>query len=75
MKRIKIVLGFVLVLASAVLFARAQTKDVKGSAMGKVEKTPSLHQVAHYPTMMDDISRIWGCGEENRRRAFVHRCD
>ena len=53
MKRIKIVLGFVLVLASAVLFARAQTKDVKGSAMGKVEKTPSLHQVAHYPTMME----------------------
>ena len=33
--------------------ARAQTKDVKGSAMGKVEKTPSLRQVAHYPTMMD----------------------
>jgi creatinine amidohydrolase len=53
MKRIKIVLGFVLVLASAVLFARAQTKDLKESAPGKVEKTPRPRQVANYPTMMD----------------------
>jgi creatinine amidohydrolase len=52
MKRIKRVV-VVLVLVSAPLLARTQTKDVKGSAMGAVEKTPSLRQVAHYPTMMD----------------------
>ena len=43
----------VLVLASAPFLVRAQTKDVKGSSQGKVEKTPSVRSVAHYPTMMD----------------------
>jgi hypothetical protein len=50
MKRIKIVV-VVLLLVSTPLLARAQTKEVNGSAIGKVEKTPSLRQVAHYPTM------------------------
>jgi creatinine amidohydrolase len=53
MKRIKIVIVAVLVLACTPLLARAQTKDVKGSATGKVEKTPNPRQLANYTTMMD----------------------
>ena len=75
MRRIEIVV-VVLVLVSTPLLARAQTKDAKGSAMGEVEKTTSPRQVAYYPTMMDmTFSRVWGCGEKNRCRAFVDRCD
>jgi Creatinine amidohydrolase len=52
-KQITIGVGVVLVLMSASLLVRAQTKDLKESAPGKVEKTPRPRQVANYPTMMD----------------------
>jgi creatinine amidohydrolase len=53
MKRVNIVVVVVVVLASTSLVARPQTKDMKGSVIGKVEKTPRLRQVANYPTMLD----------------------
>jgi creatinine amidohydrolase len=53
MKPVNIVVAVVLALASTPLVARPQTKDVKGSAIGKVEKAPRLRQVTSYPTMLD----------------------
>jgi len=53
MERVNIAVVVVLALASTPLVARPQTKDVKGSAIGKVEKAPRLRQVTGYPTMLD----------------------
>jgi len=50
MKRVVVV---ALVLASTSFVALSQTKDVKGPAIGKVEKTARLRQVPNYPTMLD----------------------
>jgi hypothetical protein len=53
MKRVSFVVVVVLALASTPLVICPQTKDVVGSAMGKVGKMERLRQSSNYQTMLD----------------------
>jgi uncharacterized protein YpmB len=58
MKPVSIVAAVILALASNSSVARPQTKDVRGQAIGKVQKAAQLNQVANYPTAHNASVRL-----------------